>query len=108
MIKFIIWRNEMSKKKPNRFELIGLQLKEKREKAGISQRDLGLMLGYSGGQFVYYVETGKTSIPRSKLKKWLSVIRLDAHEYINLEKNALVKDLSSLLGGAALKKYGSL
>jgi len=82
----------------NHFELLGKELKLYRAQAGLSQNDLGRLLGYEGGQYVHFVEKGKITIPRAKLKKWLKSIKFDFYLFLELEQECLARETCSVLG----------
>jgi transcriptional regulator with XRE-family HTH domain len=63
-------------------KMLGLWLKDKRNKAGISQREVGTFLGYSSGkQFVSNWERGKSSPPEDVLPKIVSLYNIPSFEF---------------------------
>lgn len=88
----------MPSKPINKFEMLGAKLKAYRCDVNLTQDELGEKLGYSGGQYVYYVETGKATIPRTKLKKWLKLIDVSFADYVIMEQECQARETCEILG----------
>jgi transcriptional regulator with XRE-family HTH domain len=63
-------------------------LKIKRKEAGLSQRDLGLRLGYKDAQFISNCERGKSGLPLGILEKICVVLDIPKIDM----KYAVLKD----------------
>jgi transcriptional regulator with XRE-family HTH domain len=55
----------------------GLWLKGLREKAGLTQMDLAIRLGFKYYAFISQVETGFTRLPPQKIEAWASAVGAD-------------------------------
>ncbi len=73
----------------------GSEWKVLREKAGLTQREVSDILGYSTPQFISNVERGRCRFPVEKLPKIRKLYRLSADQVINLflseERGSLLK-----------------
>jgi transcriptional regulator with XRE-family HTH domain len=55
----------------------GVWLKGLREKAGLTQMDLAIQLGFKYYAFVSQVETGFTRLPTQKVEAWANAVGAD-------------------------------
>jgi transcriptional regulator with XRE-family HTH domain len=55
----------------------GVWLKGLREKAGLTQMDLAIRLGFKYYAFVSQVETGFTRLPTQKVEAWANAVGAD-------------------------------
>ena len=62
----------------------GTQWKNYREKAGLTQREVSDVLGYSTPQFISNVERGRCRFPVGKLGKLKKLYRLSNDQVIDL------------------------
>lgn len=81
------------------FKELGTYLKEKRQKAGLSQAEVSRALGYTSPQFVSNFERGLCSPPLPKLKILTELYKIPVREItellINQQRRYLTKELSS-------------
>ncbi len=77
----------------------GSHWKSIREKAGLTQRDVAQILGYSTPQFISNVERGRCSFPVEQLPKLKKLFKLSTDQMLDLimkeEKHWLHKALKS-------------
>lgn len=59
----------------------GLWLREKREQAGLSQRDLAGKVGALYYTFVSQIESGKGKLPSDRYEAWAEALGLDVREF---------------------------
>lgn len=62
---------------------LGQYLKEKREEAGLSQREVGEALGYNGSQFVSNFERGLCAPPLAKMSILMKLYKIPMTELVN-------------------------
>lgn len=62
----------------------GRYLRRAREKAGISQYCLGVALGFSTGQLIYEIETGRRRLPMRHARKTAEMLGLDESDLVRL------------------------
>ncbi len=67
---------------------VGEYLKELRRKAGLTQREVSLALGYSSAQFISNFERGIVLPPLKKMKVLHEMYRGDVNQLINLTISA--------------------
>jgi transcriptional regulator with XRE-family HTH domain len=60
----------------------GRWLKEKRESAGLSQRELAERVGADYYTFISQLETGRGRIPPDRYLMWAQALRMDAAEFV--------------------------
>lgn len=73
---------------------LGKFLKERREKAGLSQKDVADKLGYSTPQFVSNWERGVSTPPLKTLKKIGDMYSVSADELFNVTLNYQVQQMT--------------
>lgn len=56
-------------------------IKTKRIEKGLSQRELGEMLGYTGGQYIHNAELGKCGFSLNKAKELCKILRIKKGEF---------------------------
>ena len=76
---------------------LNLHIKEKREKLSMSQKELGLKLGYQNGQYISNMERGMCPVPLEKLDKIIYLLKLNANEVIDIIQEDHLSYLKSLL-----------
>lgn len=59
----------------------GAWLKDLREKAGLSQRELALAIGIEYYSFVSQIEAGKGRVPTSHIKAWAEAVRVPVRDF---------------------------
>ncbi len=60
----------------------GRWLKEKREHAGLSQRELAERVGAEYYTFISQLETGRGRIPPDRYQVWAQALRMDARDFV--------------------------
>lgn len=60
----------------------GRWLKQKREEAGLSQRQLADILGFEYYTFVSQLETGRGRIPPERYEYWAKALRIDPRDFV--------------------------
>ena len=60
----------------------GLWLKEKREAAGLSQRELAHILGFEYYTFISQLENGRGRVPTNKYRDYASAIGVDPKTFV--------------------------
>jgi transcriptional regulator with XRE-family HTH domain len=60
----------------------GRWLKEKREQAGLSQRELAEQVGAEYYTFISQLETGRGRIPPDRYLVWAQALRINAREFV--------------------------
>ena len=60
----------------------GRWLKEKREHAGLSQRELAERVGAEYYTFISQLETGRGRIPPDRYQVWAKALRMDARDFV--------------------------
>lgn len=63
---------------------LGNYLAEKRQEAGLSQREVSLALGYSSAQFISNFERGIAAPPLKKMKILSKMYKLPVREVVDL------------------------
>lgn len=58
---------------------------------GQTQEDVGLSLGYTTGQFIYHVESGRTLPPLSRSNEYAKCIGAGIKDYKTLLRAAMVE-----------------
>jgi transcriptional regulator with XRE-family HTH domain len=79
------------------YEKLGSYLAEQRKKAGLTQREVSLHLGYSSAQFISNFERGISSPPNKRLKSLVKLIDLKEDKLIKLSLEGQRLTLSSTL-----------
>lgn len=69
-------------KDPELRKEVGLWLKELREKAGLSQRDLARLVGFQYYTFISQLENGRGRIPSEKFAVWADAIGIDRKVFV--------------------------
>lgn len=73
------WKRVTPEHKRGRAAL-GKYLKRKRTDAGLTQNDLGKLLGFDYYTFVSQVETGSAALPEDCIAAWADALGIDAPE----------------------------
>jgi transcriptional regulator with XRE-family HTH domain len=60
----------------------GRWLKEKREQAGLSQRQLATAVGAEYYTFISQLETGRGRIPPDRYEVWASALNISSREFV--------------------------
>ncbi|WII73570.1 helix-turn-helix transcriptional regulator [Bdellovibrio sp. 22V] len=76
---------------------LGIYLKKKREHVGLSRRDLGLILGYSGSQYVHNWESGIALPPIMKIKILAKHLNVPAEEVFSRVEQIVVLEAAESL-----------
>lgn len=63
---------------------IGSVIKKRREELKMTQSELGKALGYRYGNFIGYLENGKTVFPLDKWEEYAEVLQIPKHEFLEL------------------------
>lgn len=92
-------RGKKHYKIPRHFIKLGAHLKKLRKKAGLTQRDVSLALGYSSAQFISNFERGLVSPPLIKLKKLQELYRADSLRLIELILDSQKEIIAGALRG---------
>jgi len=66
------------------YEALGVYLAEKRQAAGLTQREVADALGYSSAQFISNFERGIATPPLPKLKLLLGMYRMPVEAVVDL------------------------
>ena len=61
----------------------GRWLKERREKVGLSQRQLAELVGAEYYTFISQLETGRGRIPPDKYRLWAQALRISPKEFVH-------------------------
>lgn len=81
------------------YEKLGQYLAEGRQKAGLTQREVSLTLGYSSAQFISNFERGISSPPLAKLRELIQMYKLDHGKVIKMlteaTKEIFIAELTS-------------
>ena len=59
----------------------GVWLRENRERAGLSQRELSVRVGVLYYTFISQIESGRGRIPPERYEAWASALNIDAREF---------------------------
>lgn len=59
----------------------GVWLRENREQAGLSQRDLAMRVGVLYYTFISQIESGKGRIPPERYEAWANALNIDSREF---------------------------
>ncbi len=82
---------------PRKYTKVGEFLREARERAGLTQREVSVSLGYSSAQFISNFERGIAVPPIKKLKLLQKAYRMDIDRLITLiidsEREAMLEVL---------------
>ena len=62
----------------------GKIIKQMREQTGLSQSDLGRVLGLAGKQFVSMIENGRTRIPLDQVPLWAKALKVEPKQLMKL------------------------
>lgn len=81
-----------------KYTLIGNFLKKRRLTEGLSQRDVGLKLGYGSAQFISNIERGEASIPPKVIKKLMNVLSISEKEVLKIMLQQHEQYLRSQIG----------
>lgn len=68
--------------------LLGQHLKRRREKSGLSMREMGRRMGVSNVSIVYW-EQGKNSMNAATLKRYCDILNVPLNEFVN----EMIKDM---------------
>lgn len=60
----------------------GRWLKELREKAGLSQRDVAARVGADYYTFISQLETGRGRIPPDRYRQWAAALEVDPKDFV--------------------------
>jgi transcriptional regulator with XRE-family HTH domain len=61
----------------------GRWLKELRERAGLSQRDLATRVGAEYYTFISQLETGRGRVPPDRYLQWANALGIDAKDFVH-------------------------
>jgi len=61
---------------------MGLWLKQLREAAGLSQRDMALALSLDYYTFISQLENGRGKIPSQRYKDWARVLKVNERDFV--------------------------
>ena len=82
---------------PRNYTALGRYLQEMRLKAGLTQREVSIALGYSSAQFISNFEAGIASPPLAKLKQLVEMYKMPTDKLMSLilegEKEVLMSVL---------------
>lgn len=82
---------------PRPYKKVGQYFKELRKKAGYTQREIGILLGYPEKQIISNIECGLDKVPNHKLRLLIKHLPVDPEFYIALvikaERAQILKDL---------------
>lgn len=87
---------------PRNYTALGRYLQEMRHKAGLTQREVSIALGYSSAQFISNFEAGIASPPLAKLKQLVEMYKMPVDKLMALilegEKEVLMSVLRPTSG----------
>lgn len=87
---------------PRNYTALGRYLQEMRLKAGLTQREVSIALGYSSAQFISNFEAGIASPPLAKLKQLVEMYKMPIEKLMALilegEKEVLMSVLRPASG----------
>jgi hypothetical protein len=69
---------------PRNYTALGRYLQEMRHKAGLTQREVSIALGYSSAQFISNFEAGIASPPLAKLKQLVEMYKMPIEKLMAL------------------------
>jgi transcriptional regulator with XRE-family HTH domain len=84
---------------PRHYEELGEFLREQRVKAGLTQRDVSVALGYSSAQFISNFERGIAAPPLKKMKILARLYKMPIDQVVNLVIDAERAILTEALKG---------
>jgi transcriptional regulator with XRE-family HTH domain len=61
----------------------GKVIKNARINEGLTQMELGKLLGHTTGQFIYHLEIGKAPVPASLITELCKILKIDPDRLIN-------------------------
>ncbi|APG23866.1 MAG: helix-turn-helix transcriptional regulator [Syntrophotalea acetylenica] len=64
--------------------LIGSEIKKRREALKMTQSELGKALGYRYGNFIGYLENGRAAFPLEKWEEYAEVLQIPKYEFLEL------------------------
>lgn len=64
---------------------IGSRIKEQRKKVGMSQDKVAILLGYSSGRSIHYIEAGKNDISISKINELATILKTTTEYLLGIE-----------------------
>lgn len=73
----------------NKYELIGKRIREAREAAKLSQRELAEKLGYESATAISYIESGERKVSVVDLEKIATILDKDIRHFLGLEGEKL-------------------
>lgn len=74
----------------NKYSFIGANIREARESAGLSQKQLAEMLGYESATAISYLESGERKVSIVDLEKMAGILGRDLHYFIGQESQKKV------------------
>lgn len=92
---------------PRKYTKVGEYLKELREEANLTQREVSVALGYSSAQFISNFERGIAIPPLKKLKILLRLYQFDIDRFIDLVQVAERAIMQEVLGESRRRRYSS-
>lgn len=63
---------------------IGACIKKRREELKMTKSELGKALGYRYGNFIGYLENGRTVFPLDKWEEYADVLQIPKHEFLEI------------------------
>jgi len=63
---------------------IGTCIKKRREELKMTQSELGKALGYRYGNFIGYLENGRTVFPLDKWEEYADVLQMPKYEFLEI------------------------
>ena len=66
----------------DRKHLMGAWLKQLRERAGLTQRDMAAALGLEYYTFISQLENGRGKIPSQRYRDWAHVLKSDEKQFV--------------------------
>jgi transcriptional regulator with XRE-family HTH domain len=81
-----------------KYALIGKYLKKKRVDAGLSQRAVGVRLGYGSAQFISNIERGEASIPPKVVRKLIPLLKISERDIMRVMMQEYETYLKSEIG----------
>ena len=74
------------------------KLRTLRKRAGISQEELGARVGYASKTAITFIETGRTTIPQSRLQTFADVLGCSPEDLLPDDESAAASPAASFVG----------